>query len=165
MQTEVETAVRERLPIMTILLNNARMDGYDRHMPAASARFGTNRLSGHYAGVAAELGAYSERVEDPADVAAAIGRGIAATRAGRPVVLEMITKEEPGLESSKKSGDQAANAVGIGAAYSGGKSGYQVRNVSAQSALSTFVRTWRSRWAPSGVHCICCCLTMRLLTT
>ena len=80
MQTEVETAVRERLPIMTILLNNSRMGGYDHHMPAASARFGSNRLSGHYAGVAAELGAYSERVEDAADVAAAIGRGIAATR-------------------------------------------------------------------------------------
>jgi len=38
-QTEVETAVRERLPIMTILLNNSRMGGYDHHMPAASARF------------------------------------------------------------------------------------------------------------------------------
>jgi len=99
-QTEVETAVRERLPIMTILLNNSRMGGYDHHMPAASARFGANRLSGHYAGVAAELGAYSERVEDPADVAAAIGRGIAATRAGRPVVLEMITKEELGFPAA-----------------------------------------------------------------
>jgi thiamine pyrophosphate-dependent acetolactate synthase large subunit-like protein len=93
--TEVETAVRERLPIMTILLNNARMGGYNHHMPSASERFGSNRLSGHYAGVAAELGAYSERVADPADVAATIGRGIAATRAGRPVVLELITKEEP----------------------------------------------------------------------
>ena len=50
--------------------------------------------------MAAELGAYSERVEDPADVAAAIGRGIAATRAGRPVVLEMITKEEPVFPSA-----------------------------------------------------------------
>ncbi len=93
--TEVETAVRERLPIMTILLNNSRMGGYGGHMPTASERFGSNRLSGRYAGVAAELGAYSERVEDPEEVAAAIGRGIAATRDGRPVVLEFITKEEP----------------------------------------------------------------------
>ncbi len=67
---------------------------------ARAARFGSNRLSGHYAGVAAELGAYSERVEDPADVAAAIGRGIAATRAGHPVVLEMTTKEEPGFPAA-----------------------------------------------------------------
>ena len=62
--------MRERLPIMTILLNNARMGGYDHHMPAASARFGSNRLSGHYAGVAAELGAYSERVGAAVDQAA-----------------------------------------------------------------------------------------------
>ncbi len=33
-------------------------------------------------------------------MAAAIGRGIAATRAGRPVVLEMITKEEPGFPAA-----------------------------------------------------------------
>ena len=98
--TEVETAVRERLPIMTILLNNSRMGGYNHHMPAASERFGSNQLSGRYAGVAAELGAYSERVEDPNEVAAAIARGIAATRDGRPVVLEMITKEEPVFPSA-----------------------------------------------------------------
>ncbi len=92
---EVETAVRERLPILTVLLNNSRMGGYGGHMPAASERYGANRLSGRYAGLAAELGAYSERVEDPGAVAAALGRGIAATREGRPAVLEMITKEEP----------------------------------------------------------------------
>ncbi len=92
---EIETAVRERLPIMTILLNNSRMGGYDHHMPIASERYGSNKLTGRYAEMAAALGAYSERVEQPDAVAAAIERGIAATRAGRPVVLEMITKEDP----------------------------------------------------------------------
>ncbi len=51
------------------------------------------------------------------------------------------------------------------AASTGWKRGYQVRNVSSHSPLSTCVRTWRSRWAPSGVHCICCFWTMCLLTT
>jgi len=92
---EVETAVRERLPIMTVILNNSVMGGYGHHMPTASERFGSNRLSGSYADVARALGAHAERVERPGDVESAIQRGIDATRDGRPAVLEMITKEDP----------------------------------------------------------------------
>jgi acetolactate synthase-1/2/3 large subunit len=92
---EVETAVRERLPIMTVLLNNSVMGGYGHHMPTASERYGSNRLSGDYSAVAKGLGAHAERVERADDVVAAIQRGVAATRAGKPVLLEMITKEEP----------------------------------------------------------------------
>jgi acetolactate synthase-1/2/3 large subunit len=92
---EVETAVRERLPIMTVVLNNSVMGGYGHHMPTASERFNANKLSGSYAEVAKALGAHAERVERPDDVVAAIQRGIAATRDGRPVLLEMITKEDP----------------------------------------------------------------------
>jgi acetolactate synthase-1/2/3 large subunit len=92
---EVETAVRERLPIMTVILNNSVMGGYGHHMPTASQRFGANKLSGSYAQVAQALGAHAERVERPDDVVAAIQRGVAATREGQPAVLEMITKEDP----------------------------------------------------------------------
>jgi thiamine pyrophosphate-dependent acetolactate synthase large subunit-like protein len=92
---EVETAVRERLPILTVVLNNSCMGGYTNYMPTASERYGSNRLSGDYTAVARGLGAHAERVERPADVVAALRRGIVATREGRPVVLEMITKEEP----------------------------------------------------------------------
>jgi len=45
--------------------------------------------------VAEALGAQAERIERPGDVRAAFERGIAANRDGRPVVLEMITNEEP----------------------------------------------------------------------
>ena len=92
---DVETAVRERIPILTVILNNSCMGGYGHHMPTASERYGSNRLSGHYSEVALGLGAYSERVERPQDVTSAIRRGIKATQEGRPAVLEMITKEEP----------------------------------------------------------------------
>jgi thiamine pyrophosphate-dependent acetolactate synthase large subunit-like protein len=92
---EVETAVRERIPIMTVILNNSCMGGYSNYMPVASERYASNRLSGDYTAVARGLGAHAERVERPGDVVAAIRRGAAATREGRPVVLEMITKEEP----------------------------------------------------------------------
>ena len=92
---EVETAVRERLPIMTVILNNSVMGGYGHHMPTASERFNANKLSGSYAQVAQALGAHAERVERPDDVTAAIQRGVAATRNGQPALLEMITKEDP----------------------------------------------------------------------
>jgi acetolactate synthase-1/2/3 large subunit len=92
---EVETAVRERLPILTVILNNSVMGGYGHHMPNASDRYGSNRLSGNYARVAEGLGAVAERIEQPGAVRAAIERGVAATREGRTVVLEMITREDP----------------------------------------------------------------------
>ncbi|HEV8634369.1 MAG TPA: thiamine pyrophosphate-requiring protein [Chloroflexota bacterium] len=108
---EVETAVRERLPILTVLLNNSCMGGYGHHMPTASERFGSNRLSGEYTRVAEGLGAYAERVERPGDVAAAIRRGVDATRQGRPVVLEMITKEEPVYPVSRTVIDDVAREL------------------------------------------------------
>jgi thiamine pyrophosphate-dependent acetolactate synthase large subunit-like protein len=92
---EVETGVRERLPIMTVILNNSVMGGYGHHMPSATEQFRSNQLSGNYARVAEGLGAHAERVERADDVRAAIERGIAATRNGQPAVLEMITKEDP----------------------------------------------------------------------
>jgi acetolactate synthase-1/2/3 large subunit len=91
---EVETAVRERLPIMTVILNNGRMGGYDHHMPTASERFGTNLLSGDYASVAAGLGAFAQQISSPADVASALERGLEATRQGRPAVVEMLTAQD-----------------------------------------------------------------------
>src|ERR1700751_4909139 len=43
--------------------------------------------------------------------------------------------------------------------------GYQRRNRLSKSSLSTFVLVCNKRWAPRSVHCICCFLTNRLLTT
>lgn len=92
---EVETAVRERLPIMTVILNNSVMGGYGHHMPTASDRYNANRLSGNYAMVAEGLGAHAERIDQPGEVRAALQRAIQVTTEGRPAVLEMVTKEEP----------------------------------------------------------------------
>jgi len=108
---EVETAVRERLPILTVLLNNSVMGGYGHHMPNASERYGTNRLSGNYTAVANGLGAHAERIERPDDVREAIQRGVAATREGKPVVLEMITKEEPVYPNTSTMLEEAAAAL------------------------------------------------------
>jgi acetolactate synthase I/II/III large subunit len=108
---EVETAVRERIPIVTVLLNNSCMGGYGHHMPSASESYGSNRLSGDYAAVARGLGAHAERIERADDVVAAIQRGVAASRDGQPVVLEMITKEEPNYPDSSRLLKQVADQV------------------------------------------------------
>jgi acetolactate synthase-1/2/3 large subunit len=91
---DVETAVRERIPILTVLLNNSAMGNYERSIPIASAKYGTKFTTGRYADVARGLGAFSERIERPADVAPALKRGIEATRTGQPALLEFITREE-----------------------------------------------------------------------
>jgi acetolactate synthase-1/2/3 large subunit len=108
---EVETAVRERLPIMTVILNNSVMGGYGHHMPTASERFGSNRLSGRYEGVAEALGAHAERVVRPEDVIPALERAIGATRAGQPAVVEMITKEDPVYPAAPEVVSAAAHEI------------------------------------------------------
>lgn len=91
---DFETAVRERLPILSILLNNSAMAIELPVMPVATEKFRATDISGNYAEFAKALGGYGERVTDPADIAAAIRRGIAATEAGQPALLEFITTQE-----------------------------------------------------------------------
>jgi len=91
---EVETAVRERLPILTVILNNGRMGGYDHHMPTASERYGANLLTGNYAKVAEGLGAHAEQVSSPDRIGPAIREAIEATRNGQPALLEMLTAQD-----------------------------------------------------------------------
>ena len=95
---DLETAVREQIPILTLLLNNSAMGNYHKLIPKATERFGTKYLSGNYSEVARGLGAHSQRVEHPGEVAAAIERGISVTREGQPAFIEFITREEPDME-------------------------------------------------------------------
>jgi acetolactate synthase-1/2/3 large subunit len=91
---DFETAARERIPILTLILNNSALGGYEHHMPVATERYGTKYLSGDYAKVAEGLGGYSEKVENPADIIPAIHRAQKVIESGKPVLLEVITREE-----------------------------------------------------------------------
>jgi acetolactate synthase-1/2/3 large subunit len=91
---DFETAVRERLPILSILLNNSAMAIELDIMPVATERYRATAISGDYAAFARALGGYGERVERPEDIADAIRRGIAATEAGQPAMIEFITSKE-----------------------------------------------------------------------
>jgi thiamine pyrophosphate-dependent acetolactate synthase large subunit-like protein len=94
---DLETSVRCRIPILTIVMNNGLMGGYGEYMPQAVERYGANRLGGDYAGIATALGAHAERVSDADELRGAIARCGAAVESGRTALLEVLTHEEPEL--------------------------------------------------------------------
>jgi acetolactate synthase-1/2/3 large subunit len=91
---DFETAARERLPILSILLNNSAMAIELPVMPIATKRYRSTDISGDYAAFARSMGGYGERVEKPEDIIPAIQRGIAATLRGQPALIEFITAQE-----------------------------------------------------------------------
>jgi acetolactate synthase-1/2/3 large subunit len=91
---DFETAVRERIPIMSILLNNFSMAIELKVMPISTEKYRSTDISGDYAAMARAFGGYGERVTDPNEIVAAIKRGIAQTKKGVPVLLEFITSKE-----------------------------------------------------------------------
>jgi thiamine pyrophosphate-dependent acetolactate synthase large subunit-like protein len=91
---DLETAARERIAILSILFNNSSMAVETPKMPVSQAKYGTTDITGNYADLATSLGCYGERIADPAEITAALKRGIAATQEGRPVLLEFVTAKE-----------------------------------------------------------------------
>ena len=94
---EIETAARNRIPILTIILNNSVMCGSEAQMPTAVDRYKIKHLTGDYTKIAEGLGAVSERVERPQEVVPAIKRAQHVLSTGRPALIEVITKEEQRL--------------------------------------------------------------------
>ncbi len=91
---DLETAVRNHIGTLTILMNNSCLGGYDKHLPNATRLYGTRFISGDYGKIAEGLGAYVERVERPGEIIPAVQRAVKVTADGRPALLEVITREE-----------------------------------------------------------------------
>ena len=91
---DFETAVRERIPILSILLNNFSMAMELPIMPVSTERYRATDISGDYAAMARAFGAYGERVTRPEEIVPAILRGIEQTQKGVPALLEFITAKE-----------------------------------------------------------------------
>jgi len=89
---DFETAVRENIPILSIVLNNSRFGGYDRMLPTASKRYNIDRVGGDYTKVAEALGFHAERIEQPRDIIPAIKRAEGLLAAGQPAFIEVITR-------------------------------------------------------------------------
>jgi acetolactate synthase-1/2/3 large subunit len=91
---DFETAVRERIPILSILLNNFSMAIELKVMPISTEKYRSTDISGDYAAMARAFGGHGERIQQPEDIIPAIQRGIAATKEGKPALLEFITSKE-----------------------------------------------------------------------
>jgi thiamine pyrophosphate-dependent acetolactate synthase large subunit-like protein len=90
---DFETAVRERIPILSVLLNNFSMAIELKVMATATQKYRSTDISGNYADFAKALGGWGERVTEPDAIVPAIKRAIAKTREGTPALLEFITEK------------------------------------------------------------------------
>ena len=91
---DFETAARNSIPILTIVLNNSTMAIETTHMARSHELYGTRDIGGNYADMALAMGGWAERVADPGDVGPAILRARKATEEGQASLLEFITSEE-----------------------------------------------------------------------
>lgn len=91
---DFETAAREHIPILTILLNNFSMAIELPVMKVATEKYRSTDITGNYAEFARALGGYGERITGPAEIVPAIKRGIQKVKDGTPALLEFITAKE-----------------------------------------------------------------------
>lgn len=89
---DIDTAVRNRIGIVTVVFNNGIMAIESDSLVDAHTEFGANFVGGHYADLAASLGAYGQRVSEPDGFVPALERALTATREGRPALLEVMVK-------------------------------------------------------------------------
>ncbi len=92
--TDLETAARDNIPILSILLNNEAMAIELPIMPEATEKYRATDISGDYAAFARALGCHGERVTEASEIVPALKRAIAATEAGVPALVEFITEKE-----------------------------------------------------------------------
>ena len=91
---DFETAVRERIPILSVLFNNFSIAIEIPIMPVSAEKYRSTDISGNYADMAKAFGGYGERVETPDQIIPAIQRGIQKTQESIPALLEFITAKE-----------------------------------------------------------------------
>ena len=91
---DFETAVREKIPILSILFNNFAMAIEIPVMPVSQEKYGNINITGNYADMARVFGGHGERTTQPSEIIPAIKRGIQKTREGTASLLEFITAKE-----------------------------------------------------------------------
>jgi acetolactate synthase-1/2/3 large subunit len=89
---DIETAVRNKIGILTIVFNNQIMAIERTHQPYSAESHDSLAHGGDYQKVAEGLGAWSKKVTKPDEFVAALEEAIKVTKTGRPAVLDCIVK-------------------------------------------------------------------------
>jgi acetolactate synthase-1/2/3 large subunit len=93
---DLETAVREKIPLTLVVVNNAAM-GYVKglqHVLFEGRYQSADLKETNYANIAREMGAHAVRVEEPGDLAGALREGI--RERSRPSVIDVVVTRDPG---------------------------------------------------------------------
>ncbi len=92
---DLETAIREKIPVTYVIVNNAAM-GYVKGLQHAmfQGRYQSSNLKEmNYANIAREMGAHAIRVEDPNKLAGALIEGL--TERSLPSVIDVVVTRDP----------------------------------------------------------------------
>ena len=97
---EIDSAVRHGAKALFIVSNNAawNIERYDQEFNYGGRVVGTTLRHADYAAMAKALGAHGERVENPADLADAIRRGLD----NAPAVIDVVTSQDAVSSDAKK---------------------------------------------------------------
>ncbi|MGH1479848.1 MAG: thiamine pyrophosphate-binding protein [Geminicoccales bacterium] len=97
---EIDSAVRHGAKAVFIVSNNAawNIERYDQEFNYGGRVVGTTLRHAEYAAMARALGAHGERVEDLADLADAIRRGLD----NAPAVIDVVTSQDAVSSDAKK---------------------------------------------------------------
>ena len=90
---DIETAARNRIPILTVVFNNGVMAAERDVLPISIEKYGALAVGGNYAKVAEGLNVASLRVEKPADIVPGIKKAVSVTQSGAPFLLEFVVKK------------------------------------------------------------------------
>ena len=91
---DIETAVREKAPITTIVLNNGGMATYPGGMPVARERYGTTEMTGDYAKIAEGMGAVGIVVIQPTEMVPALRRAQQLNAEAQTVLIDVHSNME-----------------------------------------------------------------------
>lgn len=90
---DIETAARNDIPILTIVLNNGVMAAERDTLLTSTEKYGAYLVGGNYKDLANALGLEAFRAETADAFLPALKRAIAVTEAGKPALLECMVKE------------------------------------------------------------------------
>ncbi len=90
---DIETAVRNKLGILSIVFDNDVMAIERNNQPYTADTMDSLALGGDYKTIAEALGAWGRVVDKPDDFIPALDEAIAVTETGQPALLDCIVKE------------------------------------------------------------------------